>query len=809
MANQFHRGSYIVYLNGIEVPCPSVTVSYGVWQMPEVQLAFPPHRLLERLGAEDRLEVAVFYLDDLYDPEKPKFRVLFEGEILGWNYANSPFGRQMVFTAIADISVFSQIFFFFMNTVESVLQYHTTPQQGTAPPPGNIFYPQSLFYKGLVTNDPSASPTVSTPFEILYNVVKGMISSKVTPSKRSLPAVNFYSRWIRKRNFQNRFVALPLFEDPGDDTKGIFPIFKAVQCDVAADALREQLAPTVGESGSIWDGLRQVFDRAYCEIVMLPTPPAHRVRLEDGVILAPREPGETIIAEEPIRLANYFCKPQMLFGIAPACNVFFPSMVRNLNHRENYWQQPSRVYVNDSFIPKVLQENYFTAAALRVGYPPEVNAAVQQAIGPTVAGDTKTSINARALYNAKNLLVFPEEFFKGPVLSRMQVPSWFTLLMKQSKARRAAVDGKTPPADVLANNKELDSIQNLFQLYAEYEYYRQRYEKRSGAVELVWNPYVVPGFPCVSFDNREGSLDTMGYVTTVTHNLSSTKGGGQMSTTVQYSYGRTLWEVLENIHYASKDLGVVLGSAPPDPVEPVRAISQDFEQAEQFYRTLFFGRDANLTGKKASFDFREVVGFVKNQDAYGNITEVGEFKVDGPTAREKSQTVTGSSPALANLVAHNNRPVTSNILDAKNSDLVPLEGFKQIFHDYDEAMRYIARPICSLEEYIEFMHQGVPLPALVNQSVVSGPQYAYAATAGPAAGKEPSAVYYSRIRKLRFDPTKLVQPDPAATGIAPDGQPVPGVLNAVPVDFPQTRDDWDARLLAYREQMYAVESPQR
>src|ERR1035437_2939940 len=145
MSNAEHRASWLVYLNGIHVPCPEVTVTYGVWQIPEATLSFPPHRFLQRLGSEDRLEVAIFYLDDLIDPEKPAFRLLFEGEITGWNYVNSPFGRMMQFTALADIAIFSKLYFYYLNSMDAAAALLLEPNTVRVPGAANIFFPASLF----------------------------------------------------------------------------------------------------------------------------------------------------------------------------------------------------------------------------------------------------------------------------------------------------------------------------------------------------------------------------------------------------------------------------------------------------------------------------------------------------------------------------------------------------------------------------------------------------------------------------------------------------------------------------------------
>ena len=81
-----HEGSFVVYFNGIEIPVQSVQVNLGVWQIPTASIAVAPDVEMQRLGAEDRVHVVVFYLDDIQteiEGKNPEFRLLFEGEITG------------------------------------------------------------------------------------------------------------------------------------------------------------------------------------------------------------------------------------------------------------------------------------------------------------------------------------------------------------------------------------------------------------------------------------------------------------------------------------------------------------------------------------------------------------------------------------------------------------------------------------------------------------------------------------------------------------------------------------------------------
>lgn len=812
-----HRGAWLVYINGIEIPCSSVTVNYGVGMIPEASLSFPPHRLLHRLGAEDRVEVVVFYLDDLADPDNPEFRLLFEGEIMGWSYSNSSSGRQMTFNATADISIFTQLYFFFMNNVDAVASFVVqkgSTAEGVAT--AGAVYPFSLFKKGLLFTEGFDSskpqkPDITRPYEIIYNVIRGMTDVGISAKMRAIPSVNFFARWVRKRNFINRFAALPLFEDGEGDPK-VFPIIQAAQATTAMQAMQTNLAATIGNAGTIWEVLQTIYSTVLFEVAMLPTAPCARVRLSDGTITGPgtvpapptaeyaqflKQKGEANLSvvdpKEPVRLLNYFVKPQMYFGIAPTCNMMFPSMITNWSYSESYIGQPTRTYVNDQFISGVLPQNVATTAALTFGFPEEVGAVLKAKMGDAhgsaqaaaQAAGKKTGPVARRgniSKSGKNMLVFPEEFFKGPVVHRMPVPAWFTYLKNKEPPTKSTASSQ-PSAD---NVEEARSLNVLMASYVEWEHYRARYEKRGGAVNMAWNPYVVPGFPCVIFDQKSSSFHTVGYLNNVQQSLSQ----GAMSTAINYTMSRTIPEMLELLQAdLQRNPGMVFGSAPLEPVTPVRDIIQDFTKAEQFYNALLFQREPMSQGKKASFDFREVLGY-DNGDGTTDPISIEAYDVPIKTVGVNAST---STAVYTNLVG--------------NRNVVPLKGFVPVFNQYDTAMQYVSRPICSITDYISFIHGGKSLDLLREPDLdVDGNMQKPQVEDGDR--RFGNVVYFKRIKRLIQGPGET--PPAAVLGVEGTGEDavayegIPSGVN----QYVQTRADWDSALEDYRAEMYSRGGPQ-
>jgi hypothetical protein len=228
--------------------------------------------------------------------------MLFDGEIMGWGYVNTPGGRSLQLNAVADISIFTQLFFFYMTTLSTVASGQLTISQNAQQlNQSAAVFPYALFRKGLVTQaDKGVSggsvkaPVkhvgakgklekteltfntnyITRPYDFAYNVVIALIDQKIADKQRCVPAVNFFSRWVRRTQFHNRWVALPFLDevhDASDDKSplkkmdvqpsGIFPVLRAVQSQKAVECLQNTVA-NQNANAAIFTILKQVLDTA-------------------------------------------------------------------------------------------------------------------------------------------------------------------------------------------------------------------------------------------------------------------------------------------------------------------------------------------------------------------------------------------------------------------------------------------------------------------------------------------------------------------------------------------------------------------
>jgi hypothetical protein len=1308
--NPSYQGAWICYVNGVEVPIVGFDVQAGVWQIPAFTIHMVPDILLQRLGAEDRVPVQIFYLDQWLNPAEPEFRLLVDGEIVGWQYSSSKGQRTMAFSCLAHIHVFQQLYFFYMTNVDDIVAAQSPEAQASGFSQPGLLYPYSLFHQGLlVTNNqvaaaspppprrpgsttaqtspptvedpdagvqPEAQP-IKAPYELVYNVIKGVISTTVPNNRRAVPMMNFFARHIRKTRLHNRFVRLPFLEDPEriGAQKGVFPIFNAARNDEAMNAMQRQAVSQIGSSGPVWNVLQQIYSMVYMELAMIPNPPAVLVALnpqegepQDGRILrlltpdlpVQARPSAGVLAAEaditamaetfarniraavrgqasigqdvlaaagfsrlpateievdvanirthlerqarqlggiqpsavppiettdpttPIRLAQYFVKPQFLFGVPPHCNVIFPSMVDGWTYDESFIQQPTRIYVNDSVMTQLLRaqgsNRHFMLHALTVAFPEEADALMEHKVG----GDDATSETTRAtpgmMESGKNLLIWPEEYYKGPVTAKLALPSWFQMLRQfsngnagngssggasaptttpapartttpntaagaspappnvpatpqppimnvavpptVSNARRGQVfdrvqsrpdfayrwlisaealaegNRKTVPyslpkyrdltpsgygtprgstervprwqqpispalrilaehlqsifgsaiqrfyyhaggqpvnprpdrvvdphiagravdvmirtvrrgslysmpdlehgnpiAEYLVRNCDVfgiqyfiwarsqwspskpigrkfshyntapeserfdhfnhlhvelsvdaaagnlpfyrtngssagggperpartvfgppnttglvttlppgqnpreitrsvplpqpgtepgptgtrtvariiptaqvnategqvnsdDSFQNLFRLYAQYEYLKQRYTVRRAAAQLRFNPYLVPGFPAMLFDHMSTRFHMVGYIQSFNHSANAS-GSGSLGTDVQFTCCRTLPEFINDVRTDAERFASRVTAAPAEIIDEIRVQIQDENQAEAFYRRLLYGDGPRLHNAPTAFRWDQAMGYSRglaveaieivgesvsasvtrmqaaqqalrdaaNPDATPSPSSTNETSNANPVTATNSAAVLGATSQRQQTVTHNLDP---------NQELSPRENiYQDAFDRYDIAMQLASRPTCSLTQYIRFWHGGMTVNDLMARGEVGQAEdsFAYAETPEQdvvAIGQDPtgdaanirgatsrkSAVFYAHIFKLRPGPgvgeDRLQGPSEAERGYTDPPSVRPSTVHAgVSATYPQTRADWDLVLEQYREKVRKLLRPSR
>ena len=790
--NMPKQAGWLVYINGLEVPVSSASISFGVWQMPTLSLTMVPHPILTRIGSEDRLQVVVFYLDHHWDPTSPSFRLLGEFEVIGWSYQNTPRARFISLSCISQLQIFEQLHFYYISSLDDIASA-AGGEKATDPNIAQsvkVLYPASLFREGLTTPVVTKSSTTSEditvdadafikrPIDFVTNIFRALLSvpssntedvtrvdvnsNTVPQSAVSAPGKNFFARWLKMTGFHRRWAALPLLEDEGGD--GCFPIVKATQDTNTLPALQSQIGQSIGNAGSAWQLLQQVLGYMYMEIGVIPAPAAAITVKGTGNITPPSGNIATVSSGAVASIPTFFVKPRCTFALPPSCNVIFPSMLSSYTFQENYINQPTRVYLGEQFISNVIAPP---------GKDPGISNLVQNLMvtgyPESVKRRMKDLLNTTPQTTNKNFLLFEEEFFKGPVSRRMNAPPWMYMLQQNMNAGQDAEGEKSESrkkldADIQAATGEAiegeitSGLGGLFDTYAKSEYYRSRYAERNGGVTLEWNPYIVPGFPVAVFDSRSSGFDTMSYANTVTHTLSAA-GDGSMKTSVNLTFMRSMPEFIGLT--AERDSIEGLDTAPAEVIPEVRDAFQIATHAHTLYRRLFY-QDAPMK-KSAVFDWKAMLDLVDSR--FGNKLDPDRdaYRID------------------------------------ESIQLKPKEEFSGLFDNYDAAMRYASRPACTLQEYIETWH-GRSLASLLGDRTVRGEYTSFYSKAHDAKGSK-GAVFWGRIYNLQQGPGQPPGVTVSNMGPGPEYASA-GDQRWETVDtsqMAQTRANWDKKLEEYRK----------
>lgn len=862
-----HRlGKYLVYFNGIEVPAQRVDVTLSVGAPPQANIVLPPDRELLRLGKEDRLHVVVFYLDEYFrDPQKPdeygQYRLIFEGEVVGWGYDSSSASRALNFSAVGLSSILTRIGPRLMTNIKGIQSGVVGPQGGengagtmTAAIADQL-YPGALFFQGLQKVEDGKGPQkyIRRPYEFVQNVFKAMFGAAQFGKYNSAPSCHFFARWARRTNFLNRWIPSPYIEgkDLSLAAEGVFPMLWATRSQAAVGGLIN-LAQQVATQ-SVHAMLSTIFQVMYYEYTQLPNMPLVTVDLETGAIVGPPEFGEGAGGrgrgpkdpKRPLRLLNYVTKPELRHCAVPRCNIVFPSMITGYTFQESYEGQPTRFYVDNNGYGQIVaagqnQPGTWSNLLTKTGFPKKVRLFLQK-------GENNKAFNDR------NFLIFPEEYFRGPVSSDHAAPEWFSFFANKLYTTYLANAKASGKSDTDAETEATDLVRNTLDLYAEYEYMREKTSTRSGAVGMRFNPYILPGFPAVVFDREDTGVHIFCYVLNVTHSLSSSG----LSTTANYAFAQTFDEFFESLirqrnglddvwsgptaelqkaqqalEKATADFKAMqatadaqsismaedtmldamkaldtakqdalnkvyteLGAAremltaaeqtgeaveaaqarvvdaqralvqaedavnapdmaPAHPIPDVRVRFQNFKSANEYYRTLLY--QGVTDGYDAIFDWSKSVGVIDPRDPKSPAQPI--------TLGSLQETALGDGKVERKVVGSNTVGYPSFGLLGSSS---PPTGFRAYAANSELAMQYVARPIATLEEYIDFNGD-------------------YGLRDMPVEDDGP-VKYYVKILDLQAGP-----------GEAPAEDEYGNPKSLVNKD---TRQDWETRLLNYRDKV--------
>lgn len=625
----------------------------------------------------------------------------------------------------------------------------------------------SIELEGIVTTLPTAKAQF---IDLLQNIDLELLKEELDNNvgkrdtlKRTPANTGFFARYFNLTKLEQHFVACPVLEGypDGDKTKlpsGMFPLLKTSLGKRYMRSVARQTGRKFGQGGNVSSFIGNLFNIMSYNITDILAPPIYSVD-SNGL---PK--GQFVKGGKNNRIAQHVTMPIVPFALPPTCNAIFPSMIRSWNMADQYAAAPTRLYYERASQGRKLDvksdKKGYADHGNHVGYPAKVTRHAQD------ASNLKTS--------DLEVLVFPEEYYRGPNSIFTQINPLLRDIKKLENAGRLGVVNKLStedkklfekdpiPADQLAFLDEAlvsakakgNSSYALLVKQAQIDYTVARTQSSTLSVSTVFNPNMIAGFTTILFDSFESNCHMVGYVSQITHSLSQ----GQSVTQVSLTHVRPLREMLTGI----LNQGGQYAMHPAEPLSEIRELFQVEEAANYLYANLLYRNSTELDFNTATTRFAEyrelqdqLLAKEQRQKEINDTLAVAEedgltteafdseleelessirsiseqiftAQADLPASmnyvlnwKELIEVVSGSDSDRKEAVSDINSLIgsqraTSNKEDRQEAYLSLLRGFirpklqyEQIFYSLPVTLRFISRPICTLEEYIDF-YQSAP-----------------------------------------------------------------------------------------------------
>lgn len=179
---------YAVFLEGIEVPCSNVAISYGINGIPACEVTMPASKLLRDLPQTTK--IAVFF-KDLVPNDKGiyEWRLLFDGEYSGHGYAVAPNGASITLTFMHNAAHMHSMQLMTMDMTEFWLMGGNQYSAGGAVLVSTIGFnkPTKTILKSLL--DEKNASNFKSMADIVYTLVRTTIADvKNTPTGKYFKA---------------------------------------------------------------------------------------------------------------------------------------------------------------------------------------------------------------------------------------------------------------------------------------------------------------------------------------------------------------------------------------------------------------------------------------------------------------------------------------------------------------------------------------------------------------------------------------------------------------------------------------------
>lgn len=636
-----------VYIEGVQVPFESVSISQAYKQLPIAALQIPPASGLLDITRGYQPKVHIFYTDDVTGGD----RLLFWGHITACSYSKSRTGGSYINFQCTHKNKLIDGF------VLDFAKWNTGTQEAATDPTltstGGGVVPSAFNSLEMVITAMEGVSGIASSTELISPSNSAIKDAPVDKADPSLAAVyrrfsgipgmvinlwnqlkkGCYSDKYSNIAMQNMWAPLldegigyfkrisghPILEDQVQTTKVPYchgstnkesnvlvpPCFRtgmssAVQQEITAKGI-QNIASFSGELTTFNQLLENFYDTAMYDMLTLASPA--EVAADPAILAADITQGNIDCS-----VVETIIKPRMPFYFSPSCNVLLPRMYSSININQDESSVPTRMTVFHDSLPGAggadrVGISFRGPASIReaVAYNAVIKGVAASQIQGGNAGRGVTSNGGGTTFTPLSLddtkgysYSIPGKYEQGQGIRpvRITMPWWLAILSSE-KASAGTQGSETTPkqgspeynnlmllatewdvrngTDIYEDDGNLTAAktpnaskqglnpfnpavlgvmayERIFYHSLDYEFGRAFAGARSGTVDALFNPYIIPGYPVDIVDDSPNHPSFHGMCTSVTHTITSRSIGTSVGVTAAVTYAELSNYYLPPVH---------------------------------------------------------------------------------------------------------------------------------------------------------------------------------------------------------------------------------------------------------------------
>jgi len=492
-----------LFIEGRWVPFVSINVTSTMGSAPVASIELVP--LKECKYFLPRTSVAIFVKDESYPDDAKPWVLLFSGEVMGFAFSKSPSSRSFTLSCVSESTYWDNAKQYYLNT--AIIPGKVVGTGGT-----DILETKKTGDIAKAAGEETRYTVTTTKADITKRVLEEMNSGKDLAEAslaiiKTISNVNSFYRFGQQKYRLNDRIS---FVSSGN-LKELIDI----------NNKEEFLQSLFGMGASDQVTARQVLYLIMSTVFHKASEP-----------LAP----SSIIKGGKETIASFLFYPESFVLPPPNCNILFPEHYAAFGTQRNFAQENTRLIFQPS-IPQVLKSmggndvflpTYYAPVGFRDFHkkhdasPEKQEAANKHDKAPPGQGKADAPVGKDAELTSITLQDFNhlsyEEIMRGIEYLRIGAPpacSLFTRTMDSAKRG------------------------TYFDQLADYLFYQNRYQVRSGGTSGPLNLAPIPGLNMLIIDASEVGDHIVAQLQSISHNISSTGGA---RTSYQMNYVRSVDE---------------------------------------------------------------------------------------------------------------------------------------------------------------------------------------------------------------------------------------------------------------------------